>query len=92
MKPRNHKRNCRCVGCSPATRKKGLKALRKAAKSGRRRAKKNPVFGRRRAARVPTATIQAFGNGFSVDVEGSRLGRFDTLADALDALYTDWQV
>lgn len=32
-----HKRGCRCVGCSPATRKRGLKALRKALRNPRRK-------------------------------------------------------
>lgn len=39
---KGHKRGCRCVACSPATRKKGMRALRKAKKNPRRRRNPKP--------------------------------------------------
>ena len=44
MKRKGHKRGCRCVICSPATRAKGLRAAKKARKNpaSRKKGKRNP--------------------------------------------------
>lgn len=43
MKRRKHKKGCRCVACSPATRKRGMAALRNALRKARSKRRRHVV-------------------------------------------------
>ena len=69
---RGHKRGCRCVGCSPATRAKGMRALR----SGKPKARKTrPPVSRARRRNAPSLHVVGTIPGRLQEIRYQRTGK-----------------
>ena len=97
---RGHKRGCRCVGCSPKTRAKGMRAMKRAAKNPRRKRRSaaptwqlsNPAT--RKGSKYATLYcvevdyVSPHGGSlkYTVVADGRRMGTYRDWRDALDVL------